>query len=391
MKLYNTLSRRIENFKPLKDKEVKIYVCGITPYDTTHVGHAFTYLFFDTLIRYLRFKNYKVNYIQNITDIDDDILKKAREEKRNWKKLGDFWTKRFIADMKTLNILPPTHLIKATNSIALMIYIIKVLLKKGFAYKKTGNIYFEVKKFKNYGKLSKYTERQMILLFKERGGNPDDPQKKNPLDFILWQKRKGDEPFWESPWGRGRPGWHVECSAMIYASLGEQIDIHGGGRDLVFPHHESEIAQSEGFTGISPFAKFFVHTAMVMYEGEKIAKSLGNLIMVSDLIKKYSSNTIRFLLLSNHYRQPWEFNYLKIEEAKKKVIKVEKVLAFAKESKVEKENYLREFISYIDNDLDTPKALDFIYRISQTKNSDNNQLEKTKTLRALWEILGFRT
>jgi len=313
--IYNSLSGKKEKFIPLQDKKVRMYVCGITPYDTTHVGHAFTYVWFDALLRYLKFKGYTVNYTQNVTDIDDDILRKAKEEGKNWRELGDFWTNKFLNEMKALNVLSPTNYVKATDSIAKIVEIAKLLIYKKVAYEQDGNVYFEIKKFNNYGKLSRFNIKQMILISKERGGNPDDPLKRNPLDFLLWQRSKKGEPFWESPWSKGRPGWHIECSAMINRFLGDQIDIHGGGRDLIYPHHESEIAQSESFNGKRPFSKYFMHTAMVMYQAEKMSKSLGNLVMIGDLVKKYSSNAIRFVLLSHHYRMPWEFEEQELKKA----------------------------------------------------------------------------
>ncbi len=348
LKLYNSLSNKLEDFKPVKEKEVLMYVCGITPYDTTHLGHAFTYTFFDVLVRYLKFKNYKVTYTQNVTDIDDDILKKAKELKTDWKILGEKWTKRYLEDMKTLNILPPTHYIKATETIPEIIKMVSLLLKKGFAYEINGNVYFEISKFPEYGQLSKLTRGEMIEISKQRGANPDDPFKRDPLDFILWQKSLEDEPFWNSFVGKGRPGWHIECSSMIYKTLGNKIDIHGGGYDLIYPHHESEIAQSVSYTKKSPFVKTWMHVAMLFYKNEKMSKSLGNLIMVKDLFKKYSSNAIRWTLLSHHYRQQWEFKEEELVEAEKNLKNIIKNL------KVEK--IPKEFISCMDNDLDTPKA-----------------------------------
>lgn len=362
MKLYNSLTQTKEEFTPLNKRIVTLYVCGITPYDTTHLGHAFTYVFFDVLVRYLTFKGYKVTYVQNVTDIDDDILKKAKEENKNWKELGDFWTERFLKEMRLLNVLPPTYYVKATNSLASMIRIIRVLIKKGFAYEKNGNVYFQIDKFKNYGQLSGFNKNQMLKLSRVRGGNPNDPLKKNPLDFLLWQHSKRKEPFWESIWSKGRPGWHIECSAMANQCLGDQIDIHGGGRDLIYPHHESEIAQSESYTGKRPFVKYWLHTAMVMYKGEKMAKSLGNLVMVSDLLKRYSPNVIRFVLLSHHYRRPWEFEESELLIAEKKLKLIFNVLHVKVQGQkpIESDKYFKKFLTFMDNDLNTPQALIFI-------------------------------
>lgn len=387
MKIFNSLGRKMVKFEPENPPKVTIYVCGITPYDTTHLGHAYTYVFFDVLQRYLKFKGYQVNYVQNVTDIDDDILRKAKEVKKDWQELGQFWTERFLEDMKALNVKPPTHLVKATQSIPKMIQIIKVLIKKGVGYETNGNVYFEVKKFPHYGRLSKSFKHQMMLLLKERGGDPNDPNKKYPLDFLLWQKSKGDEPFWDSPWGKGRPGWHIECSAMIYEFLGEQIDIHGGGRDLIYPHHESEIAQSESFTG-KKFVKYWVHVCMVLYQGEKMAKSLGNLVMVKDLLKKYSANTIRFLLLSHHYRSPWEFTQDNLKKIDSKVKLIETIIGGAKNisypSNLSNQNnlWLKKFTYLMDQDLNTPEVLKYLITLAKTNQPD--QLKK------IFQILGFK-
>jgi len=390
LRLYNSLTGKKDKFVPLESNKVKMYVCGITPYDTTHLGHAFTYVFFSTLVRYLKFRGYEVNYTQNVTDIDDDILKRAKEEKKDWKELGDFWTDKFLKDMKKLNVSLPTHYVKATGSITLMIRIIRVLIEKRLAYERNGNVYFEVGKIKSYGRLSKFNRNQMILISKERGGNPDDLLKKDPLDFLLWQRSppKADqplpenEPFWQSPWGKGRPAWHIECSAMINRFLGDQIDIHGGGRDLVFPHHESEIAQSESFTNKKPFVKYWMHTSMVLYQGEKMSKSLGNLIMVDSLLEDYTANEIRWLLLSHHYRKPWEFDYEDIVEVQKKVRSIMFKLRHSGNPSADGASRIsyddgdsgqarmtsyefRQFESLMDDDFNTPQVLNFILELSE--------------------------
>jgi L-cysteine:1D-myo-inositol 2-amino-2-deoxy-alpha-D-glucopyranoside ligase len=325
-----------------------------------------------------------------VTDIDDDILKRAKKDNKNWQELGEFWTNKFTTDLKALNILLPDIYCKATESIPKIIEINKNLIKKGVAYEKSGNVYFEVNKFGDYGKLSKLSKKQMILFSKERGADPSDPNKRNPLDFILWQKSKVDEPFWESPWGRGRPGWHIECSAMISQYLGKQIEIHGGGEDLIFPHHESEIAQSESYTGKKPYVKYWMHTAMVRYQGEKMSKSLGNLVMVSDLLKKYSANVIRYLLLMNNYRKPWEYTADKITKAKKAIILIQK--ATEKKSIELKKADLTEFEKIMDHDLDTPRLLKYLVNLANKiiaeKNSQNKENLQDTLLTCLF-ILGF--
>ncbi len=385
MKLYNSLTQKKETFKSLEENEVKMYICGITPYDTTHLGHAFTYTAFDVLYRYLTYQNYTVNYTQNITDIDDDILKRAKKVNQDWKVLGTLWTDKYVRDMQTLNNTPPTHFVKATGSIPTIIEIVQKLTNSNFAYEKNGNVYFRVQKDTEYGKLSKYNREQMITLSKERGANPEDPLKEDPLDFILWQKSLPQEPFWQSPWRRGRPGWHIECSAIVYKYLGKYIDIHGGGHDLIYPHHESEIALSEQFTGHKPFSKFWMHTGAVMYKGEKMSKSLGNLVMISDLLKTYSPNAIRYLLLSHHYRSAWEYHKEELDEVALTLYKIEKKLLINTNFK-KKYNFndiIPEFSSALADDLNTPKALEIF------THSVTNEKYPYKTIQ-MAELLGFK-
>ncbi len=401
MVIYNSLSLKKELLSPLYPKKILMYVCGITPYDTTHLGHAFTYVFFDVVFRYLTVKGYSVFYTQNVTDIDDDILKRAREEGKNWREFGNFWTKKFLVDLKALNVIKPTYYIKATDSIPKIIEITKALIKKNFAYGKDGNVYFRVKKFLSYGKLSKLTRTEMIELSKERGADPNDPLKEDPLDFILWQKSKNDEPFWNSPWGKGRPGWHIECSTMIHQYLGDQIDIHGGGQDLAFPHHESEIAQSESFTGKSPFVRNWMHTAMVSCKGEKMSKSLGNLVMISDLLKSYRPETIRFMLLSYYYRKPWEFHENTLLEADRQVKTIfkaagpyrkqksslKKLVSLSKKMRPEKE--LDDFFRALEDDFDMPLALMGLVAFSKKVLQEKNPTIKEKLQQMLFEALSI--
>ena len=379
--LYNSGSKKKEAFVPLKSGHVSLYVCGVTPYDTTHLGHAFTYVTFDVLIRYLKSTGLKVDYVQNVTDIDDDILRKAKEQNMGWKEIGEFWTKRYLNDMKSINVLPPTYYVKATDSIPHIIRIVSKLQKESFAYKGGSNVYFNTKKFPGYGALSHFNEAQMLMLLSERGGNINDPKKKNKLDFIVWQGWKEGEPYWDSPWGRGRPGWHIECSAMINEFLGDQIDLHGGGRDLIFPHHESEIAQSESFTGKHPFSRFFLHTAMVMYMGEKMSKSLGNLVLVSQLLKSNSPNAIRWMLLSNHYRKVWEYEQSDIEAAEESIASINSYLAKPGTKSLNK-TALKNFAAAMEDDLDTPAALEIIKKLVKSKKDQ-------ETARAILDTLGF--
>ncbi len=307
MHLYNALTRKIESFVPIGN-EVTVYVCGITPYDTTHLGHGFTYAVFDILIRYLEFLGYQVRYVQNVTDIDDDILRRAREVGDDWMSLGNRWTTHFIDDNIALNIRPPDFFPRASEVITEIVGAVQELLSTGVAYESGGNVYFHVAADPDYGKLSRLNHGEMLPVANERGNKPDDPHKRDPLDFVLWQAQSPGEPAWESPWGLGRPGWHIECSTMSVKYLGQPIDLHGGGEDLIFPHHESEIAQAECATGQEPFSRFWFHIAMVRYRGEKMSKSLGNLIMVRDLLHAgYPADAIRLYLANHHYRQPWSY------------------------------------------------------------------------------------
>ncbi len=388
MKLFNTLTQSKEEFKSINPKKILMYVCGVTPYDTTHLGHAATYLFFDIVKRFLEFKGYQVEYTQNVTDVDDSLLEKASQVNQNWKELGNFWVSRFLEDLDRLNVALPTHFVYATDFIPTMIKIIKKLLEKGIAYEKNGDIYFEVSKFPEYGNLSKYNRAQMLIISKERGADPNDPQKKDPLDFLLWQASKKGEPSWDSPWGKGRPGWHIECTSMILDTLGEQIDIHGGGRDLVFPHHESEIAQSQSYTGKSPFVKYWMHLGMVMYQGEKMSKSLGNLVLVADLLKKYSANALRWYLLSHNYRIPWEYSEEELclteEETEKIFAQALKIAS----PKLGTDQYSQEFLSALEDDMSTPRALEVIKRLFKEINSKKDK-KLILLLSSMLEILGF--
>ncbi|HVZ11421.1 MAG TPA: cysteine--tRNA ligase [Patescibacteria group bacterium] len=393
LKLYNSLGKKIQDFKPQKDGEVSLYVCGLTPDAATHLGHAFTYLTFDVLIRYFRFKDYKVNYLQNVTDIDDDILVRSKKAGRDWQEFGTHFTKVFEDNMNKLGWIHPEPYVRATDAIPTIVKIVKGLVENEFAYEVDGIVYFDVSKYGEYGKLGKFGKGKMTSLLAERGGDPDDPNKRNPLDFILWQKGEEGEPTWESPWSAGRPGWHIECSSMIYENLGEQIDIHGGGADLIFPHHESEIAQSESFTGRSPFAKYWMHVAYLRYKGEKMSKSLGNLILTSDLLEKYSANAIRHLLLSHHYREEWEYTDEQMQEAVGKWELLEKrcyselvsesrsetpdPVSFAQGKQVRGDVGL-EVLKFLEDDLDTPGALKCLDKIN------------SETLKSSLELLGFQ-
>ncbi len=306
MKLYNSKTQTIEDFT-LRDHEVTLYVCGITPYDTTHLGHAFTYTSYDQLIRYLELKGVTVRYAQNVTDIDDDILRKAKETGKDWRELGNRWTGHFIDDMIALNVRPPDYFPHATDVIPDMIRSVEALIQAGVAYVKNGSVYYEVDRYPQFGQLSHLPRAEMLPIANEHGNHPNDLNTRDPLDFVLWQAHAPGEPAWASPWGPGRPGWHIECSTMAVKYLGKTVDVHGGGLDLCFPHHECEIAQVKPVLGGDPYVRYWMHTAMVRYQGEKMSKSLGNLVMVSDLLKTCSPDALRLYLGSHHYRDSWSY------------------------------------------------------------------------------------
>ncbi len=385
MKIYNTLTKNIQYFETLKDKTVTIYVCGITPYDTTHLGHAFTYISFDALIRFFKYKGYRVDYSQNVTDINDrdnDILKRAKEQNVSWENLSSFWTRKFLNDMNFLNWLKPDHYLFASEQIPMMVVLIEKLLDNKSAYIYDGNVYLDVKKDKDYGKLSGLHEEDMLKIARDFEEDIDNKDKHNPLDITLWRKTEDDQPkhipAFSSPFGKGRPGWHIECSAMAVSSLGEQIDIHGGGKDLIYPHHEAEIAQSEKATGKIPFAKYWMHTGQVSYKGEKMSKSLGNLVMISDLKEKFSANSIRFMLLSNHYRNDWEYTEKAMNNADKKF---KDILQWIRSGKTRRFDPTYKLLALLEEDLDTPSVLKEIY-----ENIGKSDPVKT---REFLKVLGF--
>ncbi len=395
MQLYNALTQNLETFVSQKEI-VTIYVCGITPYDTTHLGHAFTYTAFDVLIRYLEYQGYRVHYVQNVTDIDDDILRKAEEVGQDWQVLGNHWTAHFIEDMISLNVRPPDHFPRATEVISEIIATIQRLLSVGVAYESGGNVYFHIAAWPEYGKLSRIPGDDMLAIANERGNRPDDPHKRHPLDFVLWQVQAPSEPAWPSPWGAGRPGWHIECSTMSTHLLGNTLDLHGGGADLIFPHHESEIAQTECATGQQPFVRYWLHTAMVQHEGEKMSKSLGNLVMVRDLLEDYSADALRLYLASHHYRSSWEYNLEGLGQAEQWAEKLQAaVTAVGGASPAPNVSSIQtSFVEAMDDDLNTPTALVKLVLLAEVvmtaARARQNILGAQLTLRALGQIFGLR-
>jgi len=382
LRLYNTLSREKEEFKPLSGKKVGMYVCGVTPYDFCHLGHARAYVTFDLIRRWIEFKGFEVKHVQNFTDVDDKIINKARKEGDPFKAttISARFIEEYFKDMDALGIRRAHVFPKVSEHVLEIITLVQRLVAKGVAYELEGDVYYDVSKFPTYGRLSKLDREQI-----KAGARVEvDARKRNPEDFALWKKAKPDEPYWESPWGKGRPGWHIECSAMSMKYLGESFDLHGGGMDLIFPHHENEIAQSEGATG-KQFVKYWLHNGFITVDQEKMSKSLGNFFTIRDIMKKYSPEAIRFFLLSTHYRSPIDFsdamlsnavNSLKklhncvenLEDAVKKAKKEE--LGEADKALIDELKSDREkFVEAMDDDFNTPLAIAAVFELAKKANT----------------------
>ena len=371
LRLHDARRGDLVEFAPLPGRgRVGLYVCGVTPYDTGHLGHAFTYVHFDVLHRYLEYLGHDVEYVQNLTDVDDDMLRKARESGEDYLALGNRWMTTFLTEMAALNWLPPDRIPRATEHVPQMVDLIGRLLASGHAYAAEGNVYFSVDADPRYGELSRLRRTEMLPIANERGNVPDMPGKRDPLDFVLWQRSLPDEPSWEAPWGPGRPGWHIECSAMSMTYLGEQFEIHGGGADLLFPHHESERAQSEAATGRRPFVGWWMHAGMLHHGGEKMSKSLGNLVLVRDLLRTHSGDAIRHYLVSSHYRTEVHFDEGSLVRAGEAAALLRRACSRAEElapadpARAEAATLLppvadlrERFLAAMDDDLDTPRGL----------------------------------
>ena len=311
LRLYNTLTKKKEKFVPIKEGKIGIYVCGITAYDVCHIGHARSAVVFDVIYRYLKYRDYEVTYVKNFTDVDDKIIGKANAEGTDICDISERYIREHNEDMDRLGVVRPTVSPKATDNINGMIRLIGTLMEKGLAYVVDGDVYYSVEKFEGYGKLSGRGLDDMLA-----GARIDvDEKKKNPFDFVLWKSSKEGEPWWDSPWGRGRPGWHIECSVMSQRFLGDTFDIHGGGEDLIFPHHENEIAQSEGATG-KPFATYWIHNGFIKIDSEKMSKSLGNTLTIKEVLTAYHPEVVRFFILQSHYKSYIDFSDASIAEAR---------------------------------------------------------------------------
>lgn len=352
MKLYDTAKQEIVEFAP--NPTVLMYTCGITPYDSTHLGHAFTFISYDVLQRRLIDLGHQVKCVRNVTDVDDPLFAKARELGVHYLDLAAGEETRFESDMTALNALPVHSTPRASSAIPDIRGFIGMVIDRGFAYESGGSVYFDVEKFPQFGSVSHYSRETMIALARERGGNVDDPHKRNPLDFVLWHPSATDEPSWDTMWGAGRPGWHIECSALALRELGTTIDLHGGGSDLIFPHHECERAQSEAATG-QPFVKHWMHVAMVCMDGHKMSKSRGNLVFVDKLRTQHDPMAIRLGLIEHHYRTEWEWDdgLMARNEARLLIWKSAAQVG----SSHGDSGLLAEVRSALDNDLDTPTAV----------------------------------
>ncbi len=388
LRVYNTMSGKKEEFQPLVPGKVGMYVCGVTVYDYCHIGHARANIVFDIIFRYLQFSGYETTYVRNYTDVDDKIINRANERKISSQALAEEFIRAFDEDMNSLGLIKPTHEPRATEYIQKIIEMTQTLIDKGIAYESSGDVYYSIDKFPDYLKLSKRNMEEMQTGARVTPGE----QKRNPMDFALWKTAKPGEPSWESPWGAGRPGWHIECSAMSSSLLGDSFDIHGGGRDLIFPHHENEIAQSEGASG-KPFVKYWLHNGFVNVDQEKMSKSLGNFFTIRDILKTYDAEIIRFFILSAHYRSPIDFSDQNLAEAQSGLKRFYEALESAEiatngldqQDVVSKEGVMVEekFREAMDDDFNTALAIAHLFDGVRTMN----RLVATKKFRKKPELV----
>ena len=387
--IYNTQSAKKEAFKPISgDKDVLMYVCGPTVYDMSHIGHARAYVVFDVVYRYLIERGYKVKYVRNLTDVDDKIVQKAEKEKvADFRTISEKYTDEFHHDMRSLGLADPDVEPKATEHIDEMIALISSLIDKGHAYAVDGNVFFSVDSCDNYGSLSGKPIEDLIA-----GARVEvEVSKKNPLDFALWKKVDEEAPGWVSPWGKGRPGWHIECSAMAYKHLGASIDIHGGGKDLVFPHHENEKAQSECGSG-KQFVRYWVHNGFVNIDKQKMSKSLGNLVTVRQLLEKYHPEVMRHALLASHYRKPIDFSLDLLDNSKAALTRMYAVVDVAKSVPANRGELPKDFVAAMDDDFNTPKALavifDHVRQVNERRDAGDKQTAAT-TAQSIMRMAGL--
>lgn len=410
MKIYNTLTKRKEDFIPLEEGKVKMYVCGPTVYNFIHIGNARPMIVFDTVRRYLEYKGYQVNYVSNFTDVDDKIIAKAMEEGVTAEEISTRYIAECKKDMADMNVMPATTHPLATKEIDGMIDMIQHLIEKGFAYEVKGTVYFRVKNFKEYGKLSHKNLEDLQSGFRSLQVSGED-QKEDPLDFVLWKPKKEGEPAWRSPWGEGRPGWHIECSEMSKKYLGEEIDIHAGGEDLIFPHHENEIAQSECCNG-KPFARYWMHNAFLNIDNRKMSKSLGNFFTVREIGEKYDLQVLRFFMLNAHYRSPLNFSAELMESSKNALERIitcvdqlkhllenapqDEMTAKEKEQQTEIQGYVKKYEEAMEDDFNTADAIAAVFELvkfANTQTDSNSTRDFVKglldTIVHLSDVLGL--
>ena len=389
IKFYNSLTNQKEEFVPIRKGEVGMYVCGMTVYDNCHLGHARAMMAFDILARYLRYQNYKVNFVRNITDIDDKIIDRANENSETIDALTDRTIASMHEDFLKLGLELPTNEPRATDHIEGMIQMISGLIDKGHAYQsESGDVFFAVRTFPEYGKLS----NKNIDDLNPGARIKEDESKKDPLDFVLWKSAKPNEPSWDSPWGLGRPGWHIECSVMSLENLGEHFDIHGGGPDLLFPHHENEIAQSECASD-HKFANYWMHSGLLKINGEKMSKSLGNFAMLKDLYNSYHPEVIRYYLISSHYRSSLNFDNESLNQARSALTRLYQAISIASSQESDlHDRSVSEFIKSMNDDLNTPEALSTLFGLAKLINSSQDTQDQSmyaSTMRELGKVLGL--
>jgi cysteinyl-tRNA synthetase len=391
MKIYSTLSRQKEEFQPQGD-EVKIYSCGVTPYAESHLGHAMNAVIFDTVRRYLIFRGYKVKFVQNITDVEDKIIDRANKLGIAPRELAEKFANLYFEDMAALNVMKPDIIPYATEEIPKMLEVIQGLVDKGHAYPAKGSVYFRVRSMSDYGKLSKRTLDSMIAGARIEPGE----EKEHPMDFALWKAAKPGEPAWDSPWGKGRPGWHIECSAISLKYLGDTIDIHCGGQDLIFPHHENEIAQSECYTGKKPFARIWMHNGLFQLGEEKMSKSLGNIVGIKQVLEKHSADGFRLFVLGSHYRNPLTLSDEAIEAAEHGVERLTQALHSESTAinpaveKVDVRSARQRFIEVMDDDFNTPQALAILFDLARDINrAGETGADAAEARHALKELAGI--
>lgn len=395
LKVHNTLTRKEEEFVPLSGKKVKMFVCGPTVYDYPHIGHAKTYIAFDVIARYLRYRGYDLEYVQNITDIDDKIIKRGNEAGKGPLELSDEFTKVYYADMKALHVGSVSKYVKASEVVPEIIGQAKALEEKGYAYQAGGNVYYSISRFADYGKLSHRKPDEAIA----ESRLDEDPYKREPFDFVIWKAAKPNEPTWDSPWGKGRPGWHIEDTAISIKSFGDQYDIHGGGEDLIFPHHEAEIAIAEAFTGKAPFVKYWMHSSFLKVEGSKMSKSLKNFLTIREAVEKYGADLVKFYFATTPYYRPVDYSDEHITDARKSMVRIRntiKNLKFLLEKGVslgqeepDVSAYRQRFIAAMDNNFNTADAAAVMFDFIREANAmiSGEKLKGREKIAEMLELL----